>query len=117
MSKAKYSEELKAVLDEILLKHSEITAAKVFGLPCYKYNGVIFATIHASEVGIKLAEARVSELLKHENCKPFQPFGRNRGKQFVAITHDNVQQFTHDEDLLLESARYVAGKIGSSSNG
>lgn len=108
MAKARYSEEIKAVLDDLLLNHPEIEASKVFGLACYKFNGTIFATLYADEVGIKLPEDRVTNLLNQEGYKSFMPFRRNRGKQFVAISYEDVQQFSQHEDLLLESAHYVA---------
>jgi hypothetical protein len=79
----------------------------VFGLPCYKINGVVFATLYGEGVGIKLPEARVRELLEQPEYGPFRPFGRNRGKEFVQITHENPQDYQHDRALFEEAMRYV----------
>lgn|GEM_PF-550803 len=109
MTKVKYKLELKAVLDDLLLALSGVSAGVVFGLPCYKVSNSVFATLYDEGVGIKLPAARVSELLEQPDFVPFQPFGRNRGKEFVQINHDKLEDYRHDLPLFQESMRYVAG--------
>ena len=46
-------------------------------------------------------------LLDQDDFKIFEPFGRNRGKNFVAIVHSNRKDFAQDEALFMESADYV----------
>jgi hypothetical protein len=107
MGRLNYNPEQKVMLDRLLLDHPGVSAGQVFGLPCYKVNGVVFATLYGEGVGIKLPEARVRELLEQPECVPFRPFGRNRGKQFVQITHVNPQDYQHDRDLFEEAMRYA----------
>lgn len=107
MTKAKYKVENKTVLDDLLLTLPGVSAGIVFGLPCYKVSASVFATLYDEGVGIKLPAARVSELLKQPNFVPFQPFGRNRGKEFVQINHDNPEDYRHDLALFEESMQYT----------
>jgi len=99
--------ERKVMLDRLLLDYPEVSAGVVFGLPCYKVNGVVFATLSGEGIGIKLPEARVRELLEKPGFVPFRPFGRNRGKEFVQINHENAQDYQHDKALFEEAMRYA----------
>ncbi len=99
--------EQKVTLDRLLLDYPEVSACMVFGLLCYKVNGVVFATLYGEGVGLKLPEARVRELLEKPGCVPFRPFGRNRGKEFVQITHENPEDYQQDKALFEEAMRYV----------
>jgi hypothetical protein len=107
MTKAKYKVEHKAVLDDLLLTLPGVSAGVVFGLPCYKVSTGVFATLYDDGVGIKLPAARVRELLEKPDFVPFQPFGRNRGKEFVQLNHDNPEDYPHDLALFEESMQYV----------
>src|SRR5258706_3761970 len=97
MGRLNDNSEQKVTLDRLLLDHPEVSAGRVFGLPCYTVNGVVFATLYGEGVGIKLPEARVRELLEKPGRVPFRPFGRNRGKEFVQINHQNPQDYQHDQ--------------------
>ena len=118
MGSLNYNPEQKVALDRLLLDYPDVSAGVVFGLPCYKIDGVVFATLHSEGVGIKLPEARVKELLEKPGYVPFRPFGRNRGKYFVQITHENPQDYLHDQSLFEEAMHYVgatsAGQKGTS---
>lgn len=107
MIKTKYKGEHKAVLDDLLLALPGVSAGVVFGLPCYKVSTGVFATLYDDGVGIKLPAARVSKLLEQPSFALFQPFGRNRGKEFVQINHDNSDDYRHDLALFEESMDYV----------
>jgi hypothetical protein len=107
MGPLNYNSEQKVTLDRLLLDYPEVSASVVFGLPCYKVHGVVFATLYGEGVGIKLPEARVRELLEKPGVVPFRPFGRNRGKEFVQINRDNPQDYQHDKALFEEAMRYA----------
>lgn len=107
MGQLNYDPEHKAALDRVLLDDPAVTAGTIFGLPCYKVNGMVFATVCGEGVGIKLPQERVKELLEQPGFVPFRPFGRNRGKQFVQINHENPQDYLHDQSLFKEAMRYV----------
>jgi hypothetical protein len=107
MGTLNYNPDLKIALDELLLAHPGVTAGVVFGLPCYKVNGAVFATLCGEGVGIKLPETRVRELLEKPGFVPFRPFGRNRGKEFVQINHEYSKDYQLDQSLFEESMRWV----------
>ena len=103
MGQLKYNAELQVSLDDLLLDHPGVTTGVVFGLPCYKVNGVVFATLCGEGVGIKLPETRVKELLEQPGFVPFRPFGRSRGTEFVQITHEYPRDYQLDQALFEES--------------
>lgn len=107
MTKAKFNSELKAFLDDLLLALPDVSAGVVFGLPCYRVSAGVFATLYGDGVGVKLPAARVRELMDKPGFVPFQPFGRNRGKEFVQIQHDDMEDYRHDLALFEESIRYL----------
>jgi hypothetical protein len=107
MGALNYNPELQVTLDDLLLAHPGVTTGVVFGLPCYKVHGVVFATLCGEGVGIKLPETRVKELLEQPGFVPFRPFGRNRGKEFVQIQHEYPKDYQLDHALFEESMRYV----------
>jgi hypothetical protein len=109
MTKAKYNVALKDILDVLLSALPGVSAGVVFGLPCYKVSAGVFATLCDDGVGIKLPAARVRELLDKPGFVPFQPFGRNRGKEFVQINHANLEDYRQDLALFQESMCYVTG--------
>src|SRR5579871_5249035 len=97
MGALNYNPELQVTLDDLLLARPEVTSGVVFGLPCYKIHGVVFATLYGEGVGIKLPETRVKELLEQTGFGPFRPFGHNRGKEFVQITHEYSKDYQLDQ--------------------
>ncbi len=111
MAKTKFISEHKVVLDDLLLAMPGVNASVVFGLPCYRVSTGVFATLYGDGVGIKLPATRVSELLENSNFVPFQPFGRNRGKEFVQINHDDSEDYRHDLALFEESMQYVLSTL------
>ena len=111
MGALNYNPELQITLDDLLLAYPGVTTGVVFGLPCYKVHGAVFAALCGEGVGIKLPEARVKELLEQPGFGPFRPFGRNRGKEFVQITHEYPKDYQLDQALFEESMRYVLSPV------
>lgn len=108
MAEIKYDPELQGLLDDLLLEMPDITAAMIFGLPCYKIDNKVFATLFGEGVGIKIPAERAQELLIELNIVPFEPFGRNRGSEHVQINHNNLNDYRQDKELFRESIAYVA---------
>jgi hypothetical protein len=108
MAATNYNPHHKAVIDSFLLGLPGVSTGKVFGLHCYKIENSVFATFCDGGIGIKLPEARVQELVDKPDFGPFQPFGRNRGPQFVQINHHDSEMYRNDKELFLESMAYVA---------
>lgn len=111
MTQAKYKLENKAVLDSLLLELPDVTTGMVFGLPCYRVNVNVFATLYGEGVGIKLPAARVNELVEEgDGYVPFEPFGRKRGKEFVQINRPEPELYRQDLALFEESIQYISSK-------
>lgn len=108
MAESNYNPNHKAVIDSFLLGLPGVSEGKVFGLQCYNIDNTVFATFCDGGIGIKLPEHRVQELLTKPDFGPFRPFGRDRGPQFVQISHQDSQAYLKDKDLFQESMDYVS---------
>src|SRR5689334_2404641 len=108
MAHVKYNPENKVVLDELLLHLPGVTAGVVFGLPCYKVNGAVFVTLYEDGVSLKMPVERVAVLLEAPGFGRFQPFGRNRGKEFIIVHRASSKDLFNDGALFLESMEYVS---------
>jgi hypothetical protein len=97
----------RAAIDALLLTIPGVTSGVIFGLPCYKIDGAVFATLFGDGVGLKLPAAHVSDLLAQPGFAPFRPFGKSRGDEFVQRNHDDSHDYRHDLDLFDESMAYV----------
>ena len=69
--------DLRDVADE-LLADPAVRAGKLFGHPCLKIGGKVFACEHEGELLIKLPPERIAEL-KAEGARDFEPMGRKMG--------------------------------------
>ena len=107
MAEVKHNLQHKTVLDDMLLNDPRITAGKVFGLECYKIEGKVFATLYGDGVGIKLPAERVEALKDRAGTEEFRPFNKNRGKNYIQITHADSQALRSEQGLLMESANFV----------
>jgi len=77
-----------------LLDRPEVTRSTMMGLPCLRRAGAFFASYdrRTGNLVVKLAEARVADLIEAGEAEPFAPTGR-RFRQWAAIppaadTHD-----------------------------
>ncbi|MEE3063295.1 MAG: hypothetical protein VYA67_04930 [Actinomycetota bacterium] len=73
-------------LADILLKIDSVTRSTMMGLPCLRVNGLFFASFDPRTdcLVVKVAAARVDELITSELGLPFAPAGR-RFREWAAI--------------------------------
>jgi hypothetical protein len=71
---------------EALLDQPGVTRSTMMGLPCLRRAGAFFASYdrRTGNLVIKLAEARVTDLIDAGTAEPFAPAGR-RFRQWAAI--------------------------------
>ena len=105
MGQSKYKLANRNALDRLLLGYPNVTSGVIFGLPCYKINGKVFATLYGDGVGICVPEARVQVLLEEPHISEFRPYGKNRGKDHIQINHELPEEYKLDEALFLGSRR------------
>jgi hypothetical protein len=73
-----------------LLDRPEVTTSTMMGLPCLRRAGAFFASYdrRTGHLLVKLAEARVNDLIDAGDAEPFAPAGR-RFRQWAAIPPDD----------------------------
>jgi hypothetical protein len=74
-------------LAQTLAADPRVTRSTMMGLPCLRLDGRFFASLdqRSGELVVKLAEARVNELVEAGVAGPFAPAGR-RFKQWATIS-------------------------------
>ena len=100
----------KAVLDRLLLEYPHVTTGIIFGLPCYKLSGKVFATLYGDGVGICLPEARAQKLLEQPQVTEFRPYGKNRGQDHVQLHREIAEDYVLDEALFVEAMQYAVDR-------
>ncbi len=80
----------------------------MMGLPCLRWNGAFFASCdrRTGDLLVKLAEARVDELVAAERAQPFAPAGR-RFREWAAIPHDRARSW---KGLLDEAFEFAVNR-------
>ena len=107
MPKLTYDEELKDILEPLLLDNPDVYPGNAFGLPGYYVEGKLFASIFESGLVLKLPEDRCKKLIENEDgFDYFAPLGNNMRK-WVHITKDNPDSYTDEQNLIDESIEYV----------
>ncbi len=92
-------------LTEPLLGRPEVTRSTMMGLPCLRWNGAFFASCdrRTGNLLVKLAEARVDELVAGGRAEPFAPAGR-RFREWAAIPESRSRTWKR---LVDEALGYV----------
>ena len=85
-----------ASIAQKMLKHREVTHAKMFGVPGIKTGGKMFAMSVKGELIVKLPKGRVDSLLASNKGKQFYHlFDKDRVmKEWVAIGQKNKRDWT-----------------------
>lgn len=112
MSKTKYNENHKQILDKILLDIAEVKPGKMFGYPAYYIGGKLFACIYNNGVGLKVPEKTANQLREQPYIDYFQPLGRKRMREWIQINRENSLDLRQDEDILFTALEYVADIAG-----
>ena len=92
-------------LAQPLLGRAEVTRSTMMGLPCLRWDGAFFASCdrRTGDLLVKLAEARVDELVAAGRANSFAPAGR-RFREWAAIPHDRSRTWKRLLDEALEFA-------------
>ena len=107
MSRFSFDEELKEIIDEILLDISGVEPGHVFGMPGYYVNGKLFASIYESGLTLKLPNEKCKELVENvDGFDVFAPLG-NVMKEWVHLTKDDPNSFEDEIELMVESMNFV----------
>lgn len=105
-----YREDVRNVIDALMLDMPGVKGGNSFGFPAYKVNGKVFAFVGGNGIGLKFGEARVAEVIAdHAGASPFEPVEGTVWKAWVSIDREEAEAFRDDEALLIEAMNLVAG--------
>jgi hypothetical protein len=92
-------------LAEAVTANPHVTRSTMMGLPCLRWDGQFFASYdrRGDALVVKLAEARVNELIAAGQADPFAPSGR-RFRRWAAISAAHQQ---HWPELLTEALEFA----------
>lgn len=109
MTNFTFRPEFKDVMDDLLLPIPGIKSGKGFGHIAYKVNGKIFCFVGDKHIIIKLPAKRVQSVIAEvPAAAPFEANGV--WKEWVALTHEDPDDYRQHEDLYHESLEYVGSK-------
>ena len=112
MSKAKFNENHKKIIDAIFEEIPEVKPGKMFGYPGYYIGGKLFACIYMNGVGLKLPEKLANQLRERDYIDYFQPLGRKKMREWIQINRVKSEDYYKDKDVLFSSLSYVASIAG-----
>jgi predicted DNA-binding protein (MmcQ/YjbR family) len=103
-----FSQNHKAVLDEMLLDDPRVKTGKMFGYPAYYVGKKLAICLYGNGVGLKVPENRAAALIEeNENIIPFQPLGSRRMREWIQINLTDSKAYQEYRDVLEESLDYV----------
>jgi hypothetical protein len=108
MEKAGFIPEHKEFLDSILLGLPGVKAGKMFGYPAYYVNKKLFTCGYGEGVGVKLPEARASELLAEHHIAAFQPLGHPKMREWVQINRKDSGDYVLDLAIFQSCIAFVS---------
>lgn len=104
-----YNEEIKTVVDGLVLGMPGVVGGKAFGYPAYKVNGKIFAFVGQNGVALKLPAPRVKILIEEDPAiEYFQPAEGIVWREWILIDRETPEAYGLDIELLEESMLFVA---------
>jgi len=107
MPKYTFDEEIKVIIDDILLEMPDVQPGNAFGLPGYYVNSKLFACVYESGITLKLPKEKCSKLIESsDGFDAFAPLGRVM-KEWIHITKENPAEFEEETGLMIESINFV----------
>src|SRR3954469_695078 len=104
--------EPKAAFDHIIKKlaaeFDNVTASKMFGMPCGKVKGKAFAGFYQDNMVFKLHGASHTRALSLSGSKLFDPMGQRPMKEWVQVPAAYADQW---EDLAADALEYVVSGL------
>jgi hypothetical protein len=108
MSKSRFNQQHREILDSFLLKIPGVVPGKMFGYPAYYMGKKLFACLYEEGVGIKVPEALASELNGKEGILHFQPMGRAKMREWIQINRKDSKEYLKDQDIFDSSIEFVS---------
>ena len=103
-----YRDDVKDVLEGLLLDIPGIKGGKAFGHPAFKVGKKVFIFVGGDGIAVKLPPERVLELVETQaEMHPFYPAEVTLWKGWVSIVRENANDYQQDIALMEESIQYV----------
>ncbi len=111
MSKSRFNQQHKKILDSFLLKIPGVVPGKMFGYPAYYVGRKLFACLYEEGVGIKVPETLANELIGKKGIFNFQPMGRAKMREWIQINRRNSEDYLKDQDIFISSIEFVSSGL------
>ncbi len=107
MGKVYFNEDLKKVLDKMILANPLVQPGKMFGYPAYFVHKKLFACVYEDAVGIKVPFDYANQKLSEDGITHFIPMGRRKMKEWIQINRNQANDYFNDKDVFDVSLNYV----------
>jgi hypothetical protein len=87
IGRVSHSKALREDVWHLLSVHPGISSGQMFGCPAFFLGRRMVACIYGDQVGVKLPATRVEEVLAQADTEPFQPYGKSRMREWVAVRY------------------------------
>ena len=108
MEQDKYSPDIKAVLDSLLLSLPGVSAGKMFGFPAYYVKNKMFACIYGDGMGVKVPGPLAQKLLAQPQIIPFRPLGRPPMQEWIQINRPKAVDYRQDLEIFQAAIDFVS---------
>ena len=105
----RYDLACKDALDKMLLDLPGVSAGQMFGYPCFKVKGKVFASLTEAGVTVKLPDEAVKTLLGRDNVTPFAPMGRAM-RRWVLVQIDDPAELDSYRAYFEQALAFVAAE-------
>ena len=102
------NDQIKSVMDDLLLAISGVSTRKSFGSHAYYVEGKMFACVVGDTVIVKLPPTSLAHVMQRADTTPFKP-GENRTMNgWAQIRRGDADSYRDDQPLFVEAYDYVA---------
>lgn len=102
------TQEIKNVLDVLLLPNVKIVEGKMFGYPGYYLNGNLFACIYEDSITIKLPADLVTQYSNDQDAIEQLVMMGKTMREWIRVTEAEPADYAKYEKILGEAIEYVA---------
>lgn len=103
------NEPQKAIFDAFMQKTLDAKIGHMFGYPAYYANRRLFACLYESYVGLKVPENIANEARKLEHISYFQPYGKNKMREWIQFKLNSVEDLEQNHALIQHAFEYAIG--------
>jgi len=111
MSRQRFNQQHKEVLESFLLEIPGVVPGRMFGYPAYYFGRKLFACLYEDGVGIKVPQELAKELMGKEGIVPFEPMGKAKMREWIQINRKESSDYLRDQHIFHSSIEFVSSLL------